>query len=135
MKFYDVSVNQSVLTEANRGLTSYIVKLAYSTKLAEEFFWCGLAKLLLSFAHSFPIYYSLNNEIDYMISTAYARTQVDVNVRVLVKARNELSVITTCIIAYKAVELLGYFEFVEYVKYNRSLGSLYIVSVEVAEGN
>jgi hypothetical protein len=70
-----------------------------------------------------------------MISTAYARTQVDVNVRVLVKARNELSVVTTCIIAYKAVELLGYLEFVKYVKFNRSLGGLCIVSVEVAEGN
>jgi hypothetical protein len=64
MRFYDVSVNQSVLTETNRGLISYIVKLAYSTKLAEEFFWRGLTKLLLPFAHSFPIYCSLNNEVD-----------------------------------------------------------------------
>jgi hypothetical protein len=49
-------------------------------------------------------------------STVYAVTQVDVHVRVLVKVRNEFSVVTNHVIAYKAVELLEYLEFVEYVE-------------------
>jgi hypothetical protein len=62
------------------------------------------------------VYCSLNNKVDYVASTVYAVTQVNVHVRVLVKVRNEFSVVTNHVIAYKAVELLEYLEFVEYVE-------------------
>jgi hypothetical protein len=70
-----------------------------------------------------------------MASTAFAVIYHDVDFGVQVEALNKLSVVVCCIIAHKAVELLGCFILIEYSTCDSPLGSPSMVSVEVAEGN
>jgi hypothetical protein len=70
-----------------------------------------------------------------MATTACAVVRHDVDFGVQVEALNELSVVVCCIIAHKAVELLGCFILIEYSTCDSPLGSPSTVSVEVAEGN
>jgi hypothetical protein len=70
-----------------------------------------------------------------MASTAYAVVRRDVDVRVQVKARDKLAVVTARVIAHKAVELSGYFVLVKHSTYDSPLGGPSIVSKKVAEGD
>jgi hypothetical protein len=91
--------------------------------------------LLFLFAYPFAIYCSFDNEVNNIASTAYAVVRCDVNVRVQVKAYDKLAVVTAYVIAYKAVELSGYFVLIKHSAYDSPLGGPSIVSKKVAEGD
>ena len=61
--------------------------------------------------------------------------RIDVDVGVLIEARDERRVVTARVIAHKAVKLSGYIIFIEYSAQNSSLRVASMVAVEVAEGD
>jgi hypothetical protein len=115
-----------------------VVKPANNTKVSLEvelITRSSFSELLFLFAYPFAIYCSFDNEVNNMASTAYAVVRCNVNVRVQVKARDKLAVVTARVIAHKAVELSGYFVLIKHSAYDSPLGGPSIVSKKVAEGD
>jgi hypothetical protein len=115
-----------------------VVKLANNTKVSLEvelITRSSFSESLFPFAYPLAVYCRFDDEVNNMASTAYAVVCCDVNVRVQVKARDKLAVVTARVIAHKAVELSGYFVLVEHSTYDSPLGGPSIVSKKVAEGD
>jgi hypothetical protein len=87
------------------------------------------SKLLFLFTYSITVYCYLNNKVNNVARTAYAAVSCNVNVQIEVKAVNKFAVVQGRVIAYKVVELVGYFVVIKDVAYNSSLRSASIVSV------